>query len=82
MTNAQSSAETNRSLPPRSALQAPLDLFENLLTPPTRITHHARRLAAVAAFGVRQSASVSSWSSGTAQSFRQNSAENMVNRGR
>ena len=51
MTNAQSSAETNRSLPPRSALQAPLDLFENLLTPPTRITHHARRLAAVAAFG-------------------------------
>jgi hypothetical protein len=41
----------DRDESPRSALQAPLDLFENLFAPVTRITHHARCLAAVATLG-------------------------------
>jgi hypothetical protein len=45
------SAEPREIKWPRSALQTSLDLFENLLTPATRVTHHARRLAAVGALG-------------------------------
>jgi hypothetical protein len=43
-TNAQS-GRTKAKLVAAVSVQAPLDLFENFLTPPTRNTHHARRAA-------------------------------------